>query len=52
MIKNKLKEFLSQLKKFKVEKKRKERNNQRNDHKIFHSSLELIASDSDSDQAF
>ena len=51
MIKNKLKEFLSEMKNFKVYtivldcKKR-------NDHKIFQSNAKLIASDSDIDEAF
>ena len=42
VIKNKLKELLSELKRFQVQ----------NDHKIFHSSAELITSDSDIDEAF
>ena len=52
MTKNKLKELLNEIKKFKVQailvwdyKKRK-------DSKIFHSSAKLIASDSDIDEAF
>ena len=51
MIKNKLKEFLSEMKNFKVYtivldcKKR-------NDRKIFQSNAKLIASDSDIDEAF
>ena len=51
MIKNKLKEFLSEMKNFKVYtivldcKKR-------NDHKIFQSNAKLIASDSGIDEAF
>ena len=53
MIKNKLKELLSELKKFKVQTilllhyKYKKRN-----CKIFHSSAKLNASDSDIDEAF
>ena len=51
MIKNKLKEFLSDLKKFKIQailvKEKK-----RNDRKIFHSSTKLNVSDSDIDEAF
>ena len=41
MIKDKLKELLSELKKLKI-----------NDRKIFHSSTKLIACDSDIDEAF
>ena len=52
VIKNKLKELISELKKFKgqtilaIEYKKK------NDRKIFHPSVKLIASDSDVDEAF
>ena len=47
MIKNKLKEFLSELKKFKVQTILVLDYKKRNDHKIFHSSAKLTASDSD-----
>ena len=52
MIKNKLKEFLSKLKKFKVQIILVLDYKKRNDHKIFNSSTKLIASDSDIDEAF
>ena len=45
MIKNKLKEFLSQLKKFKVQTTLLLKYKNRNEHKIFHSSAKLTASD-------
>ena len=52
MIKNKLKELLSKLKKFKVQTILVLDYKKRNDHIIFHSSAKLIASDSDIDKAF
>ena len=52
MIKNKLKELLSELKKFKVQNILILYYKKRNDHKIFHSCTKLIASDSDIDEAF
>ena len=52
MIKNKLKELLSVLKKFKVQTVLLLDYKKRNDCKIFHSSTKLIASDSDIDEAF
>ena len=52
MIKNKLKQFSSELKKFKVQKILVLDYKKRNDCKIFHSSAKLIASDSDTDEAF
>ena len=52
MIKNKLKEFLSELKKFKIQTILVLDYRKRNDHKIFHSSVKLIASDSDIDETF
>ena len=52
MIKNKLKEFLSELKKFKVQKILVLEYNKRNDCKIFHSCTKLIASNSDIEEAF
>ena len=51
MIKDKLKEFLSELKKFKVEAILIVDYKKRNDCKIFHSSAKVIASDSDIDEA-
>ena len=51
MIKNKLKELLSELKKFKVQKILVSDYKRRSDHKIFHSSAKLIASYSDIDEA-
>ena len=45
MIKNKLKELLSELKKFKVQAILVLDYKKRNDHKIFHSSTKLTASD-------
>ena len=50
MIKNKLKELLSDLKKFKVQKILVSDYKKRNNRKIFHSSVKLIASDSDIDK--
>ena len=50
MIKNKLKELLSDLKKFKVQKILVSDYKKRNNRKIFHSSAKLIASDSDIDK--
>ena len=50
MIKNKLKELLSDLKKFKVQKILVSDYKKRNNRKIFHSSVTLIASDSDIDK--
>ena len=52
MIKNKLKELLNELKKFKVQTILVLDYKKRNDRKIFHSSAKLIASDSDIDEAF
>ena len=52
MIKNKLKEFLSELKKFKIQTILVLDYKKRNDHKIFHSSVKLIATDSDIDETF
>ena len=49
MIKNKLKEFLSKLKKFKVQTILFLAFEKRNHHKIFHSIVKLIATDSDID---
>ena len=52
MVKSKLKEFLSELKKFKVETVFVSDYKKRNDCNIFHSSAKLITSDSDIDEAF
>ena len=52
MIKNKLKELLSELKKFKVQTILVLDYKKRNDSKISHSSAKIIASDSDIDEAF
>ena len=52
MIKNKLKELLSEFKKFKVQKILILDYKKRNDRKIFNSSAELIDGDSDIDEAF
>ena len=52
MIKKKLKELLSELKKFKVQKILVLNYKKRNDRKIFDSSAKLIASDSNTDKAF
>ena len=52
VIKNKLKEFLSDLKKFKVEKELVLVYKKRNDQKIFHSGTKLIASDLENIKAF
>ena len=52
MIKNKLKEFWSELKKFKVQTIFVVDYKKVNDCKIFHSSAKLIASGSDTDEAF
>ena len=52
LIKNKLKEFLSELKKFKVQTILVLDYKGKNDRKIFHSSIKLIASDSNIDEAF
>ena len=52
MIKNKLKELLSELKKFKVQTILVLKYKKRNYCKIFHLNPELIASDSDIDEAF
>ena len=49
VIKNKLKELLSKLKNFKLHTILVIEYKKRNDHKIFHSSARLIASDSDID---
>ena len=51
MIKNKLKEFLSEFKKFKVEVILILDYKKRNYCKIFHSSAKVIANDSDIDEA-
>ena len=52
MIKNKLKELLSVLKRFEVQAVFVLDYKKKNDCKIFHSNAKLIASDSDIDQAF
>ena len=52
IIKNNLKELLADLKKFKVQTILALEYNKRNDHKIFHLSAKLIASDSDIEEAF
>ena len=52
MIKNKLKELLSEFKKFKVQEILALDNKKRNDCKIFHSSAKLIANNSDIDEIF
>ena len=52
MIKNKLKELLSGLKKFKAQAIFVLDCKKKNNRKIFHSSAKLIASDSDIDEAF
>ena len=52
VIENKLKELLSKLKKFKVQAILVLDYKKWNDHKIFHSSSKLTASDSDIDEAF
>ena len=52
MIKNKLKELLSDLKKFKIQTMLVLEYKKRNDRKIFHSSGKLIASDSNIGEAF
>ena len=52
MIKNKLKELLSELRKFKVQTILVLEYKKRNGCKIFHSCTKLIASDSDIDEAF
>ena len=52
MIKNKLKELLSELKKFKVQTILVLDYKKTNDRKIFHSSAKQIASYSDIDEAF
>ena len=52
MIKNKLKELLSELKNFKVQTILILGNKKRNDCKIFHSCTKPTANDSDSDEAF
>ena len=51
MIKNKFKELLNELKKFKVQTVLVLDYKKRNDRKIFHSSNKLIATDSDIDEA-
>ena len=51
-IKNKLKELLSDMKKLKVKTVLVLNYDKRNDHKIFHSSVKLIANDSDIDKTF
>ena len=52
MIRNKLKELLSELKKFKVQAVLVLDYKKSNDRKIFHSNTKLIPSDSDTDEAF
>ena len=52
MIKNKLKEFLSGLKRVKVQTILVLEYKKASDHKVFHSSAKLIASDSDINEAF
>ena len=52
IIKNKLKDLSSELNKFKVQKTLVLESKKRNDHKIFHSSAKLIATDLDIDDAF
>ena len=52
MIKNKLKEFLSELKMVKVQTILVLDYKKRNDCKIFHSRTKLIVSDSNTDEAF
>ena len=52
MVKNKLKELLSELKKFKVQATLVLEYKKRSDCKIFHSSTKLIASNSDIDESF
>ena len=52
MIKSKLKEFLSELKRFKVQTILVLEYEKRNDHKNFHSSAKLIATDSNIDETF
>ena len=52
MVKKKLKEFLNELKKFKVQAILVLDYKKRNNRKIFHSNAKLIASDLDIDEAF
>ena len=52
VIKNKLKELLSELKRFKVQTILVLDYKKTNNYKIFHSSAKLIANDSDVDKAF
>ena len=52
MIENKLKEFQSELKRFKVQTTLVLDYNKRNDRKIFYLCTKLIASDSDIDEVF
>ena len=52
IIKNKVKELLSELKKFKVQTRLVLDCKKRNNQKIFHSNAKPIASDSDIDEAF
>ena len=52
MIKYKLKKFLSELKKFKIETTLVLEHKRRNDLKTFHASFKLIANYSDTDKAF
>ena len=52
MIKNRLKELLSELKRFKVQSILAIEYKERNDYKIFHSNAKAIASDSVIDKAF
>ena len=52
MIKNKLKELLSELRKFKLWSVLVLDYKKRNGHKISHSSTKLTASDSDTDEAY
>ena len=52
MVKKRFKKLLSGLKKFKVQEPLVIDYKKRNDHKVFHSSTKLIATDSDIDKAF
>ena len=52
VINDKLKALLNELKKFKVQTILVLEYKKRNDHKIFHSSTKVIASDSEIDEAF
>ena len=52
MVKSELKEWLSELKKFKVHSILILEYKKKNDHKTFHSSVKLAGSDQDIDEAF